>query len=83
MASIQSKLFLAQKEVARAARDQDLREVPKRASLDRAEEAQAQGTIKPTGGAEARGQENGYSFSEDELIDPTTKQMNRAQEQPA
>jgi hypothetical protein len=87
MASIQSKLFLAQKEVARAARDQDLREVPKRALLDRAEEVQAEGTIKPTGGAEAHGQEggskNGYSFSEDVLFDPTTKRLNRVQEQRA
>jgi hypothetical protein len=83
MASTQSKLFLAQKEVARAARDQDLSEVPKRALLDRAEEVQADGTIKPTGGAEARGQENGYSFSEDSLFDPTTKRLNRVQEQSA
>jgi hypothetical protein len=87
MASTESKLFLAQKEVARAARVQDLREVPKRAALDRAEEVQAEGTIKPTGGAEARGQENGsgsgYSFSEDSLFDPTTKRLNRAHEQPA
>jgi len=83
MASTESKLFLAQKEVARAARVQDLREVPKRALLDRAEEVQADGTIKPTGGAGAQGQGSGYSFSEDELFDPTSKQLNRAQEQSA
>jgi hypothetical protein len=83
MASMQNKLFLAHKEVARAAREQDLREVPKRAALDRAEEAQADGSIKPTGGAEAHGQENGYSFSQDVLFDPTTKQLNRVREQSA
>jgi len=87
MASTESKLFLAQKEVARAARVQDLREVPKRALLDRAEEVQADGTIKPTGstrmGPGAQDQGSGYSFSEDELFDPTTKQRNRAQEQSA
>jgi hypothetical protein len=87
MASTESKLFLAQKEVARAAREQDLREVPKRAALDRAEEVQAEGTIKPTGGAEARGQENGptsgFTFNEDSLFDPTTKRLNRVQEQSA
>ena len=85
MASTRHQLFLTQKEVERAARSQDLREAPKRAMLDRAEEDDSEGTIVPTGGAEAHGQENGegngFSFSEDVLFDPAAKRLNRVQQQ--
>ncbi len=85
MASTRHELWLTQKEVERAARSQDLHEAPKRAMLDRAEEDNSEGTIVPTGGAEAHGQESGsatgYSFSEDVLFDPTTKRLNRVQRQ--
>ncbi len=89
MASTRHELWLTQKEVERAARSQDLREAPKRAMLDRAEEDNSEGTIVPTGGAEAHGQQNGpenglgsgYSFSEDMLFDPVTKRLNRVQQQ--
>jgi hypothetical protein len=85
MASTRHQLWLTQKEVERGARSQDLREAPKRAALDRAEEDDSPGTIVPTGGAEAHGQENGgangYSFSEEVLFDPTTKKLNRVQQQ--
>ena len=85
MASTRHQLFLTQKEVERAARSQDLREAPKQAMLDRAQENDAQGTIVPTGGAEAHGQENGtgsgFSFSEDALFDPAARGLNRAQQQ--
>jgi hypothetical protein len=85
MASTRNQLWLTQKEVERAARSQDLHEAPKRAMLDRAEEDDAEGTIVPTGGAEAHGQENdvtsGYSFSEDVLFDPATKRLNRVSRQ--
>jgi hypothetical protein len=67
MQSTRSKLWLAQKEVERTARDQDLHEVPKRAQLDREEEASAEGTVIPTGGAEARGVVN-----EQKVFDPAT-----------
>jgi hypothetical protein len=49
MQTTPAKLRPAQREVQRTAHDQDLIEVPKRAQLDR----QAEGTIIPTGGAEA------------------------------
>jgi hypothetical protein len=78
MASTRHQLWLTQNEVQRGARSQDLREAPKRAMLDRAEEDDAQGTLVPTGGAEAHGQVNG---GEDDLFDPATKRFNRAQEQ--
>jgi hypothetical protein len=85
MASTRHQLWLTQKEVERAARSQDLREAPKRAMLDRAEEDNSEGTIVPTGGAEAHGEKNGpangYSFSEDVLFDPTTERLNRVQRQ--
>jgi hypothetical protein len=85
MASTRSQLWLTQKEVERAARSQDLHEAPKRAMLDRAEEDDAQGTVAPTGGAEAHGQNNesphGFGFSEDVLFDPTTKRLNRVSRQ--
>jgi hypothetical protein len=85
MASTRHQLWLTQKEVERAARRQDLSEAPKRAMLDRAEEGDALGTIGPTNGAEAHGEENGransYQFSEDDLFDPTTKKLNRVQNQ--
>jgi hypothetical protein len=81
MASTRSQLWLTQKEVERGARSQDLREAPKRALLDRAEENDSEGTVTPTGGAEAHGEENGaesgYSFNQDVLFDPTTKRLNR------
>jgi hypothetical protein len=86
MASTRHALWLTQKEVERAARSQDLREAPKRAMLDRAEEDDSLGTETPTGGAEAHGQGNidsphGYGFSEDGLFDPTTKGLNRVHQQ--
>jgi hypothetical protein len=85
MASNRHQLWLTQQEVERAARSQDLREAPKRALLDRAEENDAEGTIVPTGGAEANGQiddaDNGYSFNQDVLFDPTTRRLNRVHEQ--
>jgi hypothetical protein len=85
MASTRNELWLTQKEVERAARSQDLREAPKRAMLDRAQEGDSLGTIVPTGGAEARGQEddraNRYQFSQDDLFDPTTKKLNPVERQ--
>ncbi len=85
MASTRHQLFLTQQEVERAARSQDLREAPRRAMLDRAEENDAEGAIVPTGGAEARGQiddsANGFAFSEELLFDPTTRRLNRVREQ--
>jgi hypothetical protein len=65
MQTIRGKLWRAQAEVQRAAHDQDLVEVPKRALLDRA----AEGTILPTGGAEAHGEIN-----EDSVFDPASAQ---------
>ena len=85
MASTRHQLWLTQKEVERAARSQDLREAPKRAMLDRAEENGSLGTETPTGGAEAQGRDdaagNGYAFSEDALFDPATKRLNGVREQ--
>ncbi len=65
MQSTRSKLWLAQKEVQRAAHEQDLIEVPNRAKLDREEDGTA---MIPTGGAEAHG-----ATSEDTLFDPASK----------
>lgn len=90
MASTRHELWLTQKEVERAARAQDLREAPRRAALERAQESNALGTEKPTGGAEAADSdrrsraeegESEDSFSENALFDPATKRLNREREQ--
>jgi hypothetical protein len=61
MQTTRGKLWRAQAEVQRAAHNQDLIEVPKRALLDR----EAEGILLPTGGAEAHGEIN-----EDSVFDP-------------
>ncbi|MGB6744875.1 MAG: hypothetical protein WBE38_14610 [Terracidiphilus sp.] len=65
MQTTRSKLWRAQAEVQRAAHNQDLIQVPKRALLDR----EAEGIILPTGGAEAHGEIN-----EDSVFDPASAQ---------